>query len=904
MNYIFISGKSAGTLEHVFNVKVKKKHLTYNSIETFLDSVGDIPQNVFRIIMTDDVLDTSFERQQEQLTTLFKIVVTRFSSTSLIVLTASEPLYHFGVQENYSPNILVFYSYAPKTPLLYDLMMEKLTTLKKVKPKFVANKMNKEAQEKSETFKEKTVEVLDQKTSSFSDKFSLFRRKEEPRVQAREQEQSASANQTSDVSPSTTVEVYEEEKHQLFEPIGVSLPQENTEEIKSIPSKINLGIQGETTKIEWGEDTEEIEEEAEEEESTAKIETAHFEPIPSTFEIKIPTELHTPIEPFESIGDGGSFLKIEENQKQTASENTEEPHNLNLEVVPSISMLNRSKFSIITSTGEEKVDHKQEPAMEEGDSLESQFQRGIEQQQEILRKKQKEMLEQERVALKEQEDRRELERLEEVRRVQEEKEKEEREERERISAEQEEKDRLEQLRVEKEEREREEQEEKEREQQEIKRIEKEEEEKRIEAEIKRIEKEKAEADRLVLELKEKADQEELLLIQKKKEQQLKVEEEERLVAEQKMIAAEAEEKRRKEEAALQEKEELSLKLNSEREQHLKEQEELRKEKEEIEGLVEQQKKEFERELLRIREEEKQELLKGQQRLKEEQEENDRKAEELRQLESSLKQEATKVHEVKVAIDQAVKDGNRREGKVLKRPPSLNSKINTYTKIYIVTGDRHSEVTKSSLNIAKKLADSKDVLYVDLDVERKGSLVWLGLEKVLPELNELQSKSLKHLKNVSVLEHLVYFYDTGNFSTLLTNYGEEITDEEVDAVQRVLALQDIFSTLVIDCPLSKLHLLEELIPYSSVLINIVPSLRSNIATISELSNVLSNVHTTTATNLYRNSAYLLTGNGDLEAFNKDMEYIRRIFAMQTEEYDWTSLPVIGTSKNFRGIYDKL
>lgn len=216
-----------------------------------------------------------------------------------------------------------------------------------------------------------------------------------------------------------------------------------------------------------------------------------------------------------------------------------------------------------------------------------------------------------------------------------------------------------------------------------------------------------------------------------------------------------------------------------------------------------------------------------------------------------------------------------------------------TVFLLVTGDRRSGVTTTALSLANLFGSALNALYVDFDTITKGSLVRLGIQNIVDENDRIQ-EGVKHLRNPKVLDKLVYRGDN-KFASLISNFGVEVSDEEISQAANALAIQQYFDIVVIDCPITKLGLLDDLLPVSDMILCFDGSVQSIINTMSILSDLTDMGISRKIQNImYRSSRMLVTGQGvTLKAFTENCNFVDDIFSLRDEVIPWIKVPVLGT-----------
>ena len=164
---------------------------------------------------------------------------------------------------------------------------------------------------------------------------------------------------------------------------------------------------------------------------------------------------------------------------------------------------------------------------------------------------------------------------------------------------------------------------------------------------------------------------------------------------------------------------------------------------------------------------------------------------------------------------------------------VNSILSRKTKkIIIVTGDRGSGVTSLALSVAELFSKSVNVLYFDCDTDNHGLLSYIDYEEFL-NFDDSQRKGVKLCKNVAAFNNCALSYNT-NLDILTTGYDVEVSDEEIETAQSVVAeVCNRYDVVVADVPLSKLSLFQDLVIASTVLLTVEASKRGFMNTLCQL-----------------------------------------------------------------------
>lgn len=224
-----------------------------------------------------------------------------------------------------------------------------------------------------------------------------------------------------------------------------------------------------------------------------------------------------------------------------------------------------------------------------------------------------------------------------------------------------------------------------------------------------------------------------------------------------------------------------------------------------------------------------------------------------------------------------------------------------TRILIMVGDRRVGTTKLSLNLCAKFAKNEKVLYVDFDRYRHGSLGYLDIENIMDEPEHI-SDGLTHYKGSKMLNNVVHFYNKGGFYTLTSMYGSDVTDEQLMMVEKLLLGQKEFKTIVIDCPVENLYILNEILRGGNVIIcaeddkigvlNLLTALSMYCADEKQLANV------------YEKSYFVVGRKNDIGKFSSELADAVDLFDMDEAGFDWNKVEVLGNIKNIAELVERM
>lgn len=160
---------------------------------------------------------------------------------------------------------------------------------------------------------------------------------------------------------------------------------------------------------------------------------------------------------------------------------------------------------------------------------------------------------------------------------------------------------------------------------------------------------------------------------------------------------------------------------------------------------------------------------------------------------------------------------------------------TNSQIIIVTGDRGTGVTTAALSLAKVFSEKVNVLYMDCDVDTHGLLSYINYE-TFRNYGETHMQGVKLCKSVRNFQNsCAISYDT-NFDILSTDYTCDTTDEELEEAAGVVAsIADEYGVVIVDCPVSKLHCIGDLLIQGVTVVTVEASKRGFMNMLCTLEN---------------------------------------------------------------------
>ena len=219
---------------------------------------------------------------------------------------------------------------------------------------------------------------------------------------------------------------------------------------------------------------------------------------------------------------------------------------------------------------------------------------------------------------------------------------------------------------------------------------------------------------------------------------------------------------------------------------------------------------------------------------------------------------------------------------------------------VITGERNLGLTRLALNIANYFGHKEPTLAVDLDLERKNFITYLGVDEYIDEQRHIQD-SVKHLTTKRLLKQLAHLTEKG-FYTLTSTWGTDIEESQIVNLDEILSSQSEFKTMVIDCPIENVWMIPNLLLSSKVFIITGDSQKDVVNTLLALGNVETTYNAEAP--LYTNSNYIVGGHGDVNNFKYYLDYYSDLFALDETVRNWGNLDVFGILADTKGIIQRL
>lgn len=138
------------------------------------------------------------------------------------------------------------------------------------------------------------------------------------------------------------------------------------------------------------------------------------------------------------------------------------------------------------------------------------------------------------------------------------------------------------------------------------------------------------------------------------------------------------------------------------------------------------------------------------------------------------------------------------------------------RVFLVTGDRGTGSTTFAYELAQELSKYISVLFYDGDTDNHGLLNYLSFERFCEYDNsKLQGNRLA--KSTKAFSNCVMRYED-NLDLLSSNFGVEVSDDDYESVQSVVAdMSNDYNVIIADIPFSKLPLCQELISAATTIV---------------------------------------------------------------------------------------
>lgn len=205
------------------------------------------------------------------------------------------------------------------------------------------------------------------------------------------------------------------------------------------------------------------------------------------------------------------------------------------------------------------------------------------------------------------------------------------------------------------------------------------------------------------------------------------------------------------------------------------------------------------------------------------------------------------------------------------------------KVIIVTGDRGSGVTTLAWSLLSYFCSRVPVLYFDCDVEKHGLMNYIDYFE-FKNYEEAHMKGVKLCRNSNAFKSCVCRWNT-NVDLLTSDFGVDISDDELILTQGIVAEKiDNYGVVVVDCPISRLHCLQDLILTGTVAICVEDSKRGYMNTLISLEE--SSLPLRYKRNIASRGTMLRTKVNKKNDYKRTLAYINSI--VDLDECDWFNM----------------
>lgn len=244
---------------------------------------------------------------------------------------------------------------------------------------------------------------------------------------------------------------------------------------------------------------------------------------------------------------------------------------------------------------------------------------------------------------------------------------------------------------------------------------------------------------------------------------------------------------------------------------------------------------------------------------------------------------TATEQPKVIVKEVVKEVVREVNKNHTMLDSIMSGVNH--KILVVTGDRNTGKTVTAITIAKALANKVKTLIVDFDTDCHGLLNYIDYDK-FRNFPETVLNGVKLCKNRRIVDNCIMSYDT-NLDMLTSDFSCEVTEDEIRVTQDLVAeLIENYGVIIVDCPLDKLPLIQDLIATGNTILCIEEEKRGFMNTLCLLESL--DLPIRYKKNITMRGNIFLTRCSDKTDTKKLLKYINGIY--EADNVNWLAMPI--------------
>lgn len=212
------------------------------------------------------------------------------------------------------------------------------------------------------------------------------------------------------------------------------------------------------------------------------------------------------------------------------------------------------------------------------------------------------------------------------------------------------------------------------------------------------------------------------------------------------------------------------------------------------------------------------------------------------------------------------------------------------KLIIVTGDRGAGLTSLAWSLTLHFSKKVPVLYFDCDVINHGLMNYISYFD-FKNYEESHMQGVKLCRSSKAFNSCVCKWDT-NIDLLTSDFGIEVSDEELIYSQGIVAENlNKYGVVIVDCPISKLHCVQDLIMTGNVAICVEDNKRGFMNALNALDS--SELSLRYKRSIVSKGTIVRTKVNRKNDYKRVLSYINSI--VELDECDWLSMVM----KEFNG-----
>ena len=212
------------------------------------------------------------------------------------------------------------------------------------------------------------------------------------------------------------------------------------------------------------------------------------------------------------------------------------------------------------------------------------------------------------------------------------------------------------------------------------------------------------------------------------------------------------------------------------------------------------------------------------------------------------------------------------------------------KLIIVTGDRGAGLTSLAWSLTLHFSKKVPVLYFDCDVVNHGLMNYISYFD-FKNYEESHMQGVKLCRSSKAFNSCVCKWDT-NIDLLTSDFGVEVSDEELIYSQGIVTENlNKYGVVIVDCPISKLHCVQDLIMSGNVAICVEDNKRGFMNALNALDS--SELPLRYKRSIVSKGTIVRTKVNRKNDYKRVLSYINSI--VELDECDWLSMAI----KEFNG-----